>query len=168
MKGIAGGFQTICAFLFICCKFFIHSKIKLFGRQNLGQISLWNMSSLERATWSTCHWTDRFMFRSYSSIPLNGLQDKGFLKIFTIFWKITITIFVKFHRKILEKNRTVPNSKTIKNFEIYITACPTAIKSSTPSKVDNFFFPETKIFYFCWWSSADWIFFEFPCMTIVL
>ena len=91
MKGIRGGFQIINLFLWICCNFFIHSKITLFGRQNLGQI---------------CHLLTELlgylplakMIHIFKlSLNLTACKIKGFWKYFKFkkynFWLISFSKF---------------------------------------------------------------------------
>ena len=109
MRGIAAGFQIIYAFLWISCNFFIQSEIL---KELLDQL--------------TSYWPNQFVFISYPWIPLNVLQNQGFLKIFKKFQKNRY--FCEISQK---KPKKCNDSKTIKNVEILIAAFPTAIKSST-------------------------------------
>ena len=62
MKGIGGEFQIV--FLWICCNFFIHSKIRHFG----GKIwvkSFDCLKSFEGVPWPTSNRPNRFIFGSY-------------------------------------------------------------------------------------------------------
>ena len=141
MKGIGGGFQIIFVFLSICCNFFIHSKITLFGGQNLVQIyyllrELFHQLSISQID-------------SYMAVILEYhwmvYKLNGFWKIFQCFWRISF--FFNFTKNPKKSNKC-HHSKTIKDFETLIDACQTTIKSSAKKILRLFskFFPDIVLF----------------------